>query len=118
MSLYGLVHKVAIVRRAQTSNSMGNVVETSVGQTTVYANRRCRISRLDQDEDALRSYGLDSGDYWKVVAEYSPLLANADMAVVPSGMPSPAGNYRVVWHQQYSNETGRPHHTTVIMELE
>ena len=118
--LYGMVHKVNIVRRADSDDGYGGVLAEGT-ITNIYKNRKCRISTMtDEDEQTL--YGNASGQHWRVVMEYSPDIERSDFLSLSCNSreaPIPTEReYRVLYTKTQIDDKGRIHHTSLVVELE
>jgi len=116
--LFGLVHKVDVFDTVSVSDGAGGLVARR--NATIYANRKSRISMLSLDKDEAKGYGLDTGDYWQVVMEYSPLVAKSQFISISAASKAmaPDGDYRIVWQRPHQTEIGAWHHHQIICECE
>lgn len=115
--LFGLPHTVSVISKADSEDAARNIT-ASGAETSIYSNLVCRISTLGGNYATPASYGLPSGEYWRVVAEYSPNIVRNHFIRVPSGLPYIAGDYRVLWVRNHVDHLGNTHHTEIIMERE
>ena len=119
--MLGLVHKVDIVRKADSDDGAGGIIPNGA-ESAIYSKRLMRITAMS-DIDAAQVFGQASGETWKVVAEYSPDIQRQDFLRLASGVtqnaPIPASqDYRIVFVRQQIDWTGAFHHTSLTIEKE
>lgn len=116
--LFGLVHKVTVFDTVSVDDGAGGLVVRK--NSDIYTNRKCRVSMLSLDKDEAKSYGLDSGDYWQVVMQYSPLVDRSQFIRITTASKAmaPNGDYRIVWQRPHQTEIGANHHHQIICEFE
>jgi hypothetical protein len=84
--LYGLVHIVDVIRKADADDGAGGIVPDGA-ETTVYADRRCRCTLLSPEEE-MKEFGQAGGKHWRVLMEHSPNVREADFLRIPWGNPA------------------------------
>jgi hypothetical protein len=119
--LVGLVHKVDIVRKADSDDGAGGIIPNGA-ESTVYAKRLARITAMS-DIDAANMFGQASGETWNVLIELSPDIQRQDFLRLASGVtqdaPIPTSqDYRILFVRQQSDWTGALHHTSLVVEKE
>lgn len=118
--LFGLTHKVDIVRYGATAevvNEAGSI-ERGPAPTTIYSQRKTRWT-LQNEKDMQMIPGLDAGEKWKIIARYSPDIQKADVAIVAnSNITAPPGDYVILFVKHQQDHNGKWHHTTLFAELQ
>jgi len=119
--LFGLPHRLDVVRRADVDDGAGGVIPDSSEETDIYIKRRARVASMT-DEDEQKLFGNASGERWRVVMIYSPNVARSDFIRLNSSSraaPIPTTTlYRILYVKSQIDDKGRFHHTSIVMELE
>lgn len=118
--IYGLVHKVDIVRKADAYDAAGNITPGGA-ETGIYAARDARVSELD-GEEAVGPAGQVGPKRWQVVLQYSANVATGDflrLSATSNPAPIAAGqDYRILEVKPRFDHLGGFHHTSLVVELE
>ena len=117
--LYGLVHRIDIIRRADTDDGSGGVIPGT--PSAIYSSLPARVTVMS-GEDEQKVFGNASGNKWRVISKYAlnihksdflSLSANSVAAPIDAGL-----EYRVLWVKHQIDDVGRFHHTSLVVELE
>ena len=110
--VFGLPHKFSIKRpNSETTDEAGGI---QVAYAWIFQDRDCRVSVLT-GEDITKWQGLDGKGEWQVVCEYSPELTDADIFVLGSDSPAPAGDYQIIKYKHHIDQDGAYDHTNLIL---
>jgi hypothetical protein len=83
IGLFGLPHKVDVIRKAEADDGYGGI---SLGVvTTLYSDKRCRVSGILQTGEGQQGFGFDSAKVTQVLMEYAPKIIENDFIRVPWG---------------------------------
>ena len=73
--LYGLVHRIDIIRRADTDDGSGGIIPGV--SSSIYSALRARVTVMS-GEDEQKVFGNASGNKWRVISKYAPNIHKSD----------------------------------------
>ena len=117
---FGHVHSLKVFRKADAYDAAGGVTPGGA-ETVVYAALAGRVASMS-DEDEQKAFGNATGERWKVLTDYAPLIQRSDFVTLAAGSqsaPIASGiNYRVLYVKHQIDHVGGFHHTSVAFEKE